>query len=77
MQARRSIVLSVLVMIGMVLASPAPAQRAVQKGEACQQTCPKSSCSKTCRAGTECVSYCSPNDYAICKCVKIDKKRPR
>jgi len=78
---RRPVVATVFALAGVALAAltaPAGAQRAVTKGEVCELTCPKSACRKTCAAGTECVTYCSPNDYAICKCVKPDtRKRPR
>jgi len=80
MQVYKAAILSFLVIVGLAWVAPAlAAQPGRQKGELCEQTCPKSSCRKTCSAGTECVTYCSPNDYAICKCVKPDKtkKRPR
>ncbi len=81
MQAAKIVAMSVLLIVGVAFiwttSATAAAKRTVQKGESCQQTCPKSSCSKTCSGDRECVSYCSPNDYAICSCVKPDKKRPR
>jgi len=80
MQAAKIVAMSVLLFVGVAFistASATAAKRTVQKGELCQHTCPKSSCKRTCRAGTECNSYCSPNDYAVCDCIKPDKKRPR